>query len=110
MQVPFNEQEFEEFTDILCGKHHSDCNDCPVNKECMSYPEFERGFAQNDKKVIQKGLQFAQKMNDIKKFTVYKITKIPFYTFNTPKEAQNFINTNQPNDSYTTYTIELAES
>lgn len=110
MQVPFNEQEFEKFTDILCEKHHSNCDNCPVNKECMSYYMFEQGFAQNDKEVIQKGLQFAQKMNDITKFTVYEITKIPFCTFNTQEEAQKFISTNKLNDTYTTYTIELTES
>lgn len=109
MQVPFSNEEFNKFTDILCEKYDSCCDDCPVNKDCMSYYLFEQGFALNDKETIQKGLRFAQKMNDIK-FTVYEIAKIPIKNFNTLEEAEKFIDTDKPNDNYTTYTIELTES
>lgn len=110
MQVPFNEQEFNEFTNILCEKHKSYCDDCPVNEECMSYHLFEQGFAHDDKKIIQKGLQFAQKINSIR-FTIYKINKIPLYTSKTLIETQKIIDTyNIIENLDKDYTIELTES
>ena len=70
MQVPFSEKEFDKFTDCYCEQYDS-CDDCPVYEDCLSYSEFERGFTLNDKKIIRKGLRFAQKMNNTK-FTIYE--------------------------------------
>ena len=106
MQVPFTEQEFNKFADIFCEKYKGHCENCLISNDCMEYSEFECGFALNDKKIIQKGLRIAQKMNDIK-FTVYEITKIPIKNFDTLEEAEKYIDLK---DSDKNYAIKLTES
>lgn len=76
----------------------------------MSYYLFEQGFAHDDKKIIQKGLQFAQKINNMR-FTIYKINKIPLYTSETLIETQKIIDTyNIIGNLGKDYIIELTES
>lgn len=106
MQVPFTEQEFNEFTNMLCKKNNNCCENCLIFKDCTSYDVFEEGFTLNDKEIIQKGLRFAQKMNDIK-FTVYEIAKIPIQHFNTLEEAEKYVDREGSNKNYI---IELTEN
>ena len=106
MQVPFTEQEFDKFTDRFCEKYIGHCENCLISNECMEYSEFESGFALNDKKIIQKGLRIAQKMNNTK-FTVYEIAKIPIKNFNTLEEAERYIDLKGSDKEYI---IELTES
>ena len=80
MQVPFTEQEFDKFADMFCEKYKGHCENCLISNECMEYSEFECGFALNDKEIIQKGLRFAQKMNNTK-FIVKSHLKVTFKNY-----------------------------
>ena len=106
MQVPFSEKEFDEFTKIFCKKNGYCCENCLIGDYCMIYSEFERGFALNDKGIIQIGLRLAQKMNDTK-FTVYEIAKIPIQHFDTLEEAEEYIDSKGSDKNYT---IKLTEN
>lgn len=105
MQVPFTEQEFNKFFAIFCEKYKCHCKNCLISNDCK-YPELERGFALNDKEIIQKGLRIAQKMNNTK-FTVYRIAKVPLQDFDTLEEAEKHI---ELKGSDKKYIIELTES
>lgn len=74
MQVPFTKTEYDKFTDFHCAQSGDYCYKCAIKKECAPYCDFERGFALNDKEIIDKGLRFAQKMNS-KNYKIFRIKK-----------------------------------
>lgn len=106
MQVPFTEQELDEFTKIFCKKCKHHCENCLISNDCMEHSNFERGFALCDKEIINKGLRIAQKMNNTK-FTVSEIAKFPIKNFDTLKEAEEYIDRKGSDKKYI---IELTES
>lgn len=109
MNIPFTQTEYDRFTDFHCLNSNNCCDSCMIRNECIPYYEFDRGFALDDKKIINKGLRFAQKMNN-QKFTVYKVEKTVVAILDTQEEAQNILKQQKDKNPNETYKIELTEN
>lgn len=109
MNVPFTKTEYDKFTDFHCAQSGDFCEKCTIRKECAPYCDFERGFALNDKTIIDKGLRFAQKMNS-KNYTIFRIEKENMGRDFTYNEAEEFVKECQKNSPTKKYIIELTKN
>ena len=109
MNVPFTKKEYDKFTDFHCAQSGDFCDKCAIKKECASYGDFERGFALNDKEIIDKGLRFAQKMNN-KNYNIFRVEKkIVGQTF-TYNKAEELVKEYQKINPTKEYIIELTKN
>lgn len=109
MNIPFTEAEYNKFTDFQCKQCDDCCQKCIIQKECAPYCEFERGFALNDKKIIDKGLRFAQKMNS-KNYKIFRIKKDTMAWNLSYDRAEELIKEYEKVNSSNEYIIKLTES
>ena len=109
MQIPFTEQEYNKFTDFCCAQCDDNCKKCAIKKECAPYCDFERGFALNDKEIIDKGLRLAQKMNS-KNYKIFRINKDTLAWNLSYDRAEELVKEYQKVTPTAEYIIKLTES
>lgn len=109
MQVPFTKKEYDKFTDFHCAQSDDFCDKCAIKKECAPYHDFESGFALNNKAIIDKGLQFAQKMNS-ENYTIFLVEKEIVEQYLTYNKAKELVKEYQKADPTKEYIIELTKN